>query len=223
MTGYYAKKLSAARLRQCYAVAPPRVQRYLQAEIESVLERIAPDDSVLELGCGYGRVLHHLAKHAKIVVGIDTALDSLVLAKNSVRFPSCTLVQMDAGKLGFSGHSFDVVIGIQNTISALNVDPQVLLSEARRVTRPGGKMLFSSYSEKFWDDRMDWFRLQAREGLIGEIDEHRSTEGTIVCKDGFRATTVSPDDFLLLASSLGLTAQIFEVDDSSIFCEMGVI
>ena len=220
MDGYYARKLSAERLRRCYALASKRVQRYLLAEIECVLERITPEHSVLELGCGYGRVLQHVAPHGKVVVGIDTAFDSLCMAKDIVQYPSCTLFQMDAGMLGFSSHCFDVVICIQNGISALNVDPEALFTEACRVTRPGGKMLFSSYSEKFWDDRLEWFRIQARNGLIGEIDEHRSGNGTIICKDGFEATTVSPDDFLSLSSSLGLAAHIFEVDDSSIFCEI---
>ena len=218
MTGYYARKLSAERLRQCYTLAPPRVQRYLLAEIECVRRRVTPEDRVLELGCGYGRVLQHVAPYAK-VIGIDTAFDSLRLAKDMVPYPSWSLFQMDASMLGFSDHSFDVVICIQNGISALKVDPKVLLQEARRVTRPGGKMLFSSYSEKFWDDRLEWFRIQSQHGLIGEIDECRSENGTIVCKDGFEATTVSPDDFVMLSSSLGLAADIIEVDDSSIFCE----
>ena len=220
MTGYYARKLSAERLRRCYALASERVQRYLLAEIECVLERIAPEHSVLELGCGYGRVLQHVAPHSNVVFGIDTAFDSLCMAKDIVRSPSCALFQMDAGMLGFSRHCFDVVVCIQNGISALNVDPEALLREACRVTRPGGKVLFSSYSEKFWDDRLEWFKIQAYHGLIGEIDEHRSGNGTIICKDGFEATTVSPDGFLSLSSSLGLDAGIFEVDDSSIFCEI---
>jgi 2-polyprenyl-6-hydroxyphenyl methylase/3-demethylubiquinone-9 3-methyltransferase len=195
------------------------VQRYLLAEIECVRERITPEDRILELGCGYGRVLQHIAPPAR-VVGIDTAFDSLSLAKDVVPYPASTFFQMDASMLGFSNQSFDVVICIQNGISALKVDPKALLQEACRVTRPGGRMLFSSYSEKFWDDRLEWFRIQARHGLIGEIDAHRSGGGTIVCKDGFTATTASPDQFRSLSSSLGLAADIFEVDESSIFCEI---
>ena len=45
------------------------------------------------------------------------------------------------------------------------------LAAAVDVTRPGGRVLFSSYAEAFWDHRLAWFRLQAREGLLGEIDE----------------------------------------------------
>lgn len=83
MTGYYARKLSAERLRRCYALASQRVQRYLLAEIECVLERITPEHRVLELGCGYGRVLQNVAQHTKVVVGIDTAFDSLIVFSQS--------------------------------------------------------------------------------------------------------------------------------------------
>jgi cyclopropane fatty-acyl-phospholipid synthase-like methyltransferase len=53
--GYYAEKLSAKRLQRCYEIASPRVQQYLEAEIEHVIGHLKPTDTVLELGCGYGR------------------------------------------------------------------------------------------------------------------------------------------------------------------------
>jgi 2-polyprenyl-6-hydroxyphenyl methylase/3-demethylubiquinone-9 3-methyltransferase len=59
---YYSKKLSAGRLRQVYDIAPDRVRRYLESEIRFVMEKIKPGDMVLELGCGYGRVMDKLAE-----------------------------------------------------------------------------------------------------------------------------------------------------------------
>ena len=44
----------------------------------------------------------------------------------------------------------------------------------------------------------------------------------IVCRDGFRATTVDRTTFEKLAASLGVTPHIIEVDDSSLFCEIVV-
>jgi len=40
-----------------------------------------------------------------------------------------------------------------------------------------------------------------------------------VCKDGFRATTVSGDEFVDLFDGFELNASIIEVDESSIFCK----
>jgi 2-polyprenyl-6-hydroxyphenyl methylase/3-demethylubiquinone-9 3-methyltransferase len=127
---------------------------------------------------------------------------------------------MDAADLGFCDGCFDLVACIQNGISAFNVDPERLIREALRVARPGGSVLFSSYSEKFWPERLDWFRIQSDQGLLGEIDEEATGNGVIICKDGFRATTVGPDDFLALAEKIAVDTKITEVGESSIFCEI---
>lgn len=94
------------------------------------------------------------------------------------------------------------------------------MAAAVDVTRPGGRVLFSSYAEAFWDHRLAWFRLQAREGLLGEIDETATGRGVIVCKDGFRATTVTPDQFRSLSRGLGRQVTVDVVADASVFCEI---
>ncbi len=227
--GYYTDHLSAERLRRCYALAPPRVRQYLEAELQHVLTRIAPTDTVLELGCGYGRVLARLASRARAVVGIDTSPGSLALGRDLLRnCTNCTLLQMDAAALAFADASFDVVVCIQNGISAFHREPRRLLAEALRVTRTGrtgarpGRVLFSSYAAAFWPDRLDWFQRQAAAGLLGEIDVAATGDGVIVCKDGFRATTVGPAEFARLAAELGQPWTLTEVDQSSLFCEIAV-
>ena len=102
------------------------------------------------------------------------------------------------------------------------MDRRALFAESIRVSRPGGRVLFSSYSERFWEPRLEWFRLQAQHGLLGEIDWKATRDGVIVCKDGFRATTITPAEFAALANQLGVTAHIQEIDESSLFCEIAV-
>ena len=70
---------------------------------------------------------------------------------------------------------------------------------------------------------MQWFQAQAEYGLLGEIDEEKTGNGNIVCKDGFTATTVSQQEFLELTSGLHVSAQIREIDNSTIFCVMSVL
>ncbi len=178
MADYYSSKLSGQRLRRCYEIAPPRVQRYLQAEIAFVLERISPSFLVLELGCGYGRVVERLAGKARRVVGIDTSRDSLRMAQEYVGLGSpCQFIQMNAAA------------PIMNLLVIC----------------------------------LGWFRTQAQHGLIGPIDEQATGGGVIVCKDGFRATTVSPDEFTSLLAEYPLPPKIIEVDRSSLFCEIAVV
>ncbi len=258
MSGYYSDHLCAARLQRCYDVAPPRVRQYLEAEIRYAAEHIRPADSVLELGCGYGRILAALADTAHVrtgeahllagkarpltakarpLVGVDTSPPSLKLGRALLRSaphvnapqmsaPSSSasriyLLQMNALMLAFRDRVFDVVLCLQNGISAFKVDQRALLAEAVRVTRTGGRVLFSSYAAVFWPHRLEWFERQAAAGLLGEIDRAATRDGVIVCKDGFRATTVSPAEFAALASGLPVReVRIEEVDESSVFCTL---
>ncbi len=221
MQGYYTQRLSAERLKKCYEIAPPRIKQYLEAEIEYVLKKINPSDAVLELGCGYGRVLDKIRTKAKAAIGIDTSFASLQMAWQTLRnSPSYHLLAMNAVELGFRDKVFDVVICIQNGISAFKVDQHTLIKEAMRVTRSGGRILFSSYSDQFWEHRLQWFQIQSDHGLLGEIDYKATGDGVIVCKDGFKATTIRPHDFVLLATDLNVEPLITEVDDSSIFYEI---
>lgn len=223
MDRYYVDKLSAERLRRCYELAPPRVRQYLEAELQHALTRIRPSDRVLELGCGYGRLLERIAPRARFVVGIDTSPASLRLAGELLlQAPHCRLAAMNAATLGFRDGVFDVVLCLQNGVSAFKVDPRALVLECLRVTRPGGRVLLSSYAERFWPDRLEWFRLQSEHGLLGEIDWDATGAGVIVCKDGFRATTVGPDEFRALTAGLPAAIHVGEVDESSVFCELAV-
>jgi SAM-dependent methyltransferase len=221
MSDYYAEKLSAERLRKAYEIAPPRVQQYLEAEMAFALDFVLSSDHVLELGCGYGRVLGRLAEKAELVVGIDTSMASLAAARETLTgYQNIFLAQMDAGRLGLADRSFDTVICIQNGISAFHRNQKELIRESVRVTRPAGIILYSSFSPAFWDHRLEWFRIQSESGLLGSIDYDKTSDGIIVCKDGFSATTVSPDQFRDLADGLDVDLSIVEVDSSSLFCKL---
>ena len=223
MGSYYSEKLSGERLKLCYEVAPPGIRRYLQAEIEFVRRKVGPAGRVLELGCGYGRVLREIAAGAGLVVGIDTSLESLDAARRYLAgIGNVRVAAMDATEPGFAGAIFDVVACIQNGISAFGVDPRLLVQRAVAVTRSGGRVLFSSYAAVFWEERLSWFRVQAAHGLVGEIDEKRTGAGTIVCMDGFRATTFAPDELHELGRGLGTSVDIEVVADSAVFCEITV-
>jgi 2-polyprenyl-6-hydroxyphenyl methylase/3-demethylubiquinone-9 3-methyltransferase len=223
MNGYYKKKLAGERLLACYEIAPPRVKAYLESEIDFVLERTTAAQTVLELGCGYGRVLKRIAERAGMVYGIDTSLESLCFARGFLpEMRKVRLLLMDAARMGFSDRRFDLTFCVQNGISAFAVDREKLFGEALRVTRPGGTVLFSTYSPRFWSERLEWFEIQSAYGLLGEIDREGTRDGVIVCKDGFRATTVDAEEFRSLAVGRGVAPRMVEVSDSSLFCEFTV-
>ena len=69
MGEYYENKLSAEGLQKCYEIAPPRIHRYLEAETSFVIKCAQGSRRVLELGCGYGRVMKRVVVHVKAGVG----------------------------------------------------------------------------------------------------------------------------------------------------------
>ena len=146
---YYSKKLFATKLKLAYEIASPRIQQYLDEEIKFVMSHIKSTDTVLEIGCGYGRVLARLAKKTQSVIGIDTAKTSLKHAKHFLaNYNNITLYHQTARNILLRSDSIDVVVAIQNPISAFKIDPEVLVNEALKVTKKGGKILISSYSAK---------------------------------------------------------------------------
>ncbi len=220
---YYSDSLSAGRLKKCYEIAPPRVVQYLAAEVRYVLDHIRATDRVLELGCGYGRVLHGLLPAGAVLVGIDISYPSLAMAHRELPvLSSLDLATMDAFSLAIRPQTFDVVVCIQNGLSAFGRDPRRLVNEAVRVTRHGGTCLFSTYSPRFWEHRLEWFVRQSDHGLIGPIDWSRTHEGVVVCKDGFVSRTLPVEELEEIGTSTGQPFEIVEVDMSSMFLRLRV-
>ncbi len=218
---YYKEKLSANKLVRCYETAPPRIKQYLDAEIRFVISNLHGTGLVLELGCGYGRVMKEVSQFVSWIVGNDISKESLELAGSYME--SCqnyTVFLMDVSYMSFRSCIFDVVFCIQNGISAFGVNKKSLIAESIRVTKDNGIILFSSYSPKIWHARLEWFRRQSQFGLIGEIDEEKTCDGTIVCKDGLRVTTVNGDQLIELFNEFYLKTSVIEVDESSIFCKV---
>jgi len=222
LLNYYDTSLSALKLKKCYDIAPSRVKQYLQAEIDFALSKIDRKDIVLDMGCGYGRLIPLLAKKARFVHGIDTSASSLKFGKEFLKdTPRQRLHMMDAVHLTFSDNTMDVVLCLQNGISAFHTDPRSLIKESVRVTKPGGKALFSTYAEKFWEPRLKWFILQSKAKLVGEIDFDRTGNGNIVCKDGFTATTMNQRKFHELTRWIrGIKVISKEIDESCLFFEI---
>ena len=218
---YYKQKLSANKLLKCYEVAPPRIKQYLNAEIQFVISNIQDASLVLELGCGYGRIMKAVSQFCSTIIGNDISKETLQLTRSYMnKCRNYDTFLMDASQMAFRSGIFDTVFCIQNGISALEANRKALIAESIRVTKSDGIILFSSYSSKIWESRLQWFRKQSQFDLIGEIDEDNTRNGTIACKDGFKATTVSGDEFIELFNNFGCKASIIEVDESNVFCRV---
>jgi len=95
----------------------------------------APGTSVLDVGCGDGRLAAELVKSGAQVNGTDPSRIAIERAREAV--PGAVFNQLGAaGRLPYDDSRFDTVTCIH--VLQHVVDTQLLLSEIRRVLRPGG-------------------------------------------------------------------------------------
>ena len=213
---YYDDKLNSEKLFKVYDTNIPRAKRYLDEEIAFVKKRLTGSEEVLELGAGYGRIVKELAPKCASITRIDISEKNVELGLEYIKdYPNANMMVMDVHNMNLD-EKYDVVLCLQNGLSAMKGNLHTIKS-IMDLVKPKGKAYFSSYSENFWDTRLEWFREQAEKGLLGEIDMENTKDGVIVCKDGFRATTHSVEDFQKIGEELGFPFEIREVDESSLF------
>lgn len=106
-----------------------------------LLDRVRPDDRVLDVGCGEGRFTAGLARAGALVVGIDVAEEPLRRARS--RRPELDLRLVDGeGPWELADASFDVVWA--GEVIEHVADTAAWLSEVRRVLRSGGGLVLST-------------------------------------------------------------------------------
>jgi SAM-dependent methyltransferase len=144
--------------------------------LESVLgSPIAARESILDFGCGCGRLLRRLIDAApnSRLVGCDT--DAGAIGWVAANLPRVDAYVIDAlPPLPFPDGSFDLVIGY-SVFTHLDEEYQdAWLAELHRVLRPGGVGLLTIHGEAAWD-RMSRTALAGRpelETVARERDEY---------------------------------------------------
>ena len=121
---YYAQNLNSQKLFQVYDTKIPRIRQYLDKEIAFIRECLSGDENLLEIGTGYGRILKELSSHAKSFVGIDISEGSIEFGKEYLKGLSNVYLEVkDAHVLDFVD-KLNVVLCLQNGLSALKGDVQ---------------------------------------------------------------------------------------------------
>jgi ubiquinone/menaquinone biosynthesis C-methylase UbiE len=102
----------------------------------------APIGSLLDIGCGRGQILKLLASRATRAVGVDIDEKARELARAELMIagvPGCSLRKGDMYRLPFDEHEFDTII--LDDVLAKAKQPVRALIEARRLLKPGGRVL----------------------------------------------------------------------------------
>lgn len=147
---------------------------------DELLSRAAltPGERVLDLACGTGRVTQAAARAVAPsgqVLGTDLSGEMVAVALQQARAAGCgnaDFARMGAERLAVADGSFDVVLCSLGLMYM--PEPERVLGEARRVLRPGGRLVVSVWGERA---RCGWSE------LFGIVDEEVASE---VCPLFFR-------------------------------------
>jgi ubiquinone/menaquinone biosynthesis C-methylase UbiE len=167
------------------AMRHPMLLPYRQRVAEGATGR------VLELGIGSGLNLPFYGADVSEVIGVEPSPALLAMAAargGAARFP-VDLLQATAEGLPLDAHSIDTVVTTWTLCSV--GDPIQVLGEARRVLRPGGRLLFCEHGRapdariERWQDRLTpiWKRLAGGCHLNRKID-------ALVMAAGFRLDAI---------------------------------
>ena len=151
---------------------------------------------LLEVGCGIGTDLVRFARGGAYVTGIDLADRSVELARRNLALHGVAaqgLCVADGEALPFDDDHFDVVYA--HGVIQYTPDPARLISEARRVLKPGGQAIFMVYN------RYSWLNVLS---TLARVDlEHADAPVLRTCSmreyrrllSGFASTLIVPERF----------------------------
>lgn len=209
---FYQRDHEVNFIDRAYALAPDRVSSGLAAELARLYYDLRESHTVLEIGCGTGRILERIAPLVRSVTGIDFVPFYIRIAAERLAHEQNAILQVaDATCLSFENNAFDLVICMQNTLGGMDESAQVqALQEAHRVLSPNGLMIVSSYAECSLEARLEWYAILLQHGLMGRIDAEKSNKHIVVTEDGFASRCFTEDQLKGLFRGVGFTCLSIE-------------
>jgi SAM-dependent methyltransferase len=178
-------------------------------ELDIITSVLPPAASILELGCGAGRITHPLVERGHAVTAVDNSPDMLA----HVRGAATVLADIEALDLR---REFDAVLLASNMVHDDAGD--AFLATGARHVRPGGTVLVERHAPE-WVRTAEPSRTE-RDGVLFELrdvshagDELRATmrytAGDDTWEHAFTVTAIDDDDLRARLARAGLTFRRF--------------
>ncbi|MFA5877769.1 MAG: class I SAM-dependent methyltransferase [Candidatus Staskawiczbacteria bacterium] len=185
--------------------APELIQEFLDGEIDFISAHIKPNSLILEIGCGYGRLLKIMAEKSKRVIGIDFSNRMVELSKENLGAKNNVNIQlMEADKLTFSDDSFDYVVCLDNSFGNMPEIELDVLKEMKRVCKKDGEIVISVFSENAESIQRENYK---RIGLTTIQDDGTA----IYTAEGFYSRRFTKEAIKSLFNNVGLEPEIMKV------------
>jgi SAM-dependent methyltransferase len=168
------------------------LDRYPGLYAERVIKASRPDGSILEAGCGAGRVLRHYHEQGSQIIGLDFI--STVLAAIHREDLTIPLAAGDITSLPFPDKSFSAVLAF-GLYHGLEHGLDEAMADTRRILKPSGLLCASMRLDNFQNRMTDRMADKAAGASGGEQRFHKlnltSTEfKALVSGAGFQVETV---------------------------------
>ncbi|MFT5726385.1 MAG: SAM-dependent methyltransferase [Desulforhopalus sp.] len=188
--------------------------------------------TILELGCGSGRVGRHLAKKSRSITGVDISLPMLEKAKGR-KLSKMHFLAMDMTALAFN-HPFDSIIVPYNSLNLLITKERILrcLVGCKQYLQPGGLLIAQIFipTKRFLSDKKKSFQFQILDmqpngRIIKEIlKQYNPDSKTISVEERFRVRPTGPhatladynSNYTVAAYELADWLQLFKTADLTI-------
>lgn len=144
--------------KQFYQTFAPQfssTRRRLQPGVLQMLNMLAGDESILDLGCGNGELAHQLIRrgHRASYIGVDFSFPLLEAARLGVQDSIATFIQADLESPGWDRvitrsvpPPFDMVTAFATLHHVPSVDRRLaILGKVYALLRPGGRFIHSEW------------------------------------------------------------------------------
>lgn len=194
--------------------SPPPFKIWFEKENLYLRKIITNGSVVLDVGCGTGRNIKEIVDITGRVIGIDN--DEIFFKKaqkNLLEFKNVEVFLEDVQKMHFKSNIFDYVICMGATFGNFGFNKIKILKEMKRVTKNGGKIIVSVYSEEALSERLKVYK------KIGLPLKKINKDGKIVTSEGIISEQFSKEKLKNIFNKTGLDVKITKLGSIAYLCE----
>jgi malonyl-CoA O-methyltransferase len=201
--------LSKNKIKQSFAFAAPAydsvalLQRNVGRALLQCAEVSGQVDTVVDLGCGTGFLVHELsgqnAFNARQIIAIDIAQAMLQTARNKLQdCPSVAYLCADAELLPLHPHTMDLVL---SNLAFQWCDLAKVFSEIKRILKPNGHFCFTTFGQLTLHElKMAWQAVDDYAHVNTFLKEAQITD--FLQQAGFKAITVEKHAYISVYESV---------------------